>query len=76
MDVIELIKTLVMEIPTLQGSPLYLVGESYGGKLAAMIGAAVARSIHAGSLNINLGGKHPSPSNSASQQDNISLRKF
>jgi hypothetical protein len=28
MDVIELIKVLIMEIPTLESSPLYLVGKS------------------------------------------------
>ncbi|GJN40464.1 hypothetical protein PR202_gb29679 [Eleusine coracana subsp. coracana] len=55
-DVVELIKAVVKEIPTLQSSPLYLVGESYGGKLAAIIGVSVARSIRAGSLNLTLGG--------------------
>ncbi|TVU08736.1 hypothetical protein EJB05_42148 [Eragrostis curvula] len=56
MDVTELIKALVKEIPTLQSSPLHIVGESYGGKLAAMIGVSVARSIRAGTLNLTLGG--------------------
>jgi serine carboxypeptidase 1 len=56
MDVTELIKALAQELPTLQTSPLYIVGESYGGKHAAMIGVSVARFIHAGSLNLTLGG--------------------
>uniref|UniRef100_A0A0D9VUT5 Carboxypeptidase n=1 Tax=Leersia perrieri TaxID=77586 RepID=A0A0D9VUT5_9ORYZ len=56
-DGTELLKALAEEIPSLlQGSPLFLVGESYGGKLAAMIGASVARAIHAGELKLTLGG--------------------
>lgn len=56
-DVTELLKALVKEIPTLQSSLLFLVGESYGGKLAALIGVSVARAIRAGTLNLELGGK-------------------
>ncbi|PUZ60454.1 hypothetical protein GQ55_4G128700 [Panicum hallii var. hallii] len=53
----ELLKELVVEeIPTLQSSPLFLVGESYGGKLAAKIGVYVARAIRAGTLKLTLGG--------------------
>ncbi|XP_062185044.1 serine carboxypeptidase-like 51 [Phragmites australis] len=55
-DVVELLKALTKEISTLRCSPLFFVGESYGGKHAAMIGASVARAIHAGSLNLTLGG--------------------
>ncbi|OEL38781.1 Serine carboxypeptidase-like 51 [Dichanthelium oligosanthes] len=44
------------EIPTLGNGPLYIVGESYGGKLAAMLGVSVAKAIRMGTLNINLGG--------------------
>ncbi|CAM0871566.1 unnamed protein product [Alopecurus aequalis] len=55
-DATELLKTLTIEIPTLQSSPLFLVGESYGGKLAAMIGVSVTRAIHAGILKLTLGG--------------------
>ncbi|KAG8063154.1 hypothetical protein GUJ93_ZPchr0003g16742 [Zizania palustris] len=53
-----LLKALAKEIPALQkeGSPLFLVGESYGGKLAAMIGLSAARAIHAGQLKFTLGG--------------------
>ena len=55
-DLTELLKALVKELPTLQSSPLFLVGESYGGKLAAMTGVSVARAIRAGTLKITLGG--------------------
>ena len=55
-DLTELLKALVKELPTLQSSPLFLVGESYGGKLAAVTGVSVARAIHAGTLKITLGG--------------------
>ncbi|KAL5219603.1 hypothetical protein ABZP36_020287 [Zizania latifolia] len=58
-DGTKLLKALAKEIPALQqeGSPLFLVGESYGGKLAAMIGLSAARAIHAGQLKLTLGGK-------------------
>jgi serine carboxypeptidase 1 len=55
-DATELLKVLTKEVPTLQSSPLYLVGESYGGKLATMIGVSVARAIQAGTLKLTLGG--------------------
>ncbi|XP_066372292.1 serine carboxypeptidase-like 51 [Miscanthus floridulus] len=55
-DLTELLKALVKELPTLQSSPLFLVGESYDGKLAAMTGVSVARAIRAGTLKITLGG--------------------
>nr|ABF96389.1 Retinoid-inducible serine carboxypeptidase precursor, putative [Oryza sativa Japonica Group] len=50
------IKALPDEIPALKCSPLYHVGESYGGKLAAMIGVSLTKSIHAGDLDLTLGG--------------------
>uniref|UniRef100_A0A0D9VUU6 Carboxypeptidase n=1 Tax=Leersia perrieri TaxID=77586 RepID=A0A0D9VUU6_9ORYZ len=55
-DAIELLKALAGDIPMLPSSPLFLVGESYGGKHAAMIGVSVVKSINAGELNITLGG--------------------
>ncbi|VAH87080.1 serine carboxypeptidase-like 51 isoform X2 [Triticum aestivum] len=55
-DATELLKALTKEIPTLHSSPLFLVGESYGGKLAAKIGISVAKAIHAGALKLTLGG--------------------
>jgi serine carboxypeptidase 1 len=51
----EILKALVKKLPTLQSSPLFLVGESYGGKLAAMTGVSVARAIRAGTLKIMSG---------------------
>jgi len=39
-----------------QGSPLFLVAESYGGKYAATLGVSLARAIRAGQLNLTLGG--------------------
>ncbi|CAL4923007.1 unnamed protein product [Urochloa decumbens] len=55
-DATTLLKALVKEVPTLQGSPLFLVAESYGGKYAATLGASVARAARAGELNVTLGG--------------------
>ncbi|EEC70535.1 hypothetical protein OsI_01665 [Oryza sativa Indica Group] len=55
-DAAELIRALPGEIPALKRSPLYLVGESYGGKLAAIIGVSLTKSIHAGDLDLTLGG--------------------
>jgi serine carboxypeptidase 1 len=55
-DATKLLKALTVEIPTLQSSPLFLVGESYGGKFATMIGVSVARAIHSGTLKLTLGG--------------------
>lgn len=55
-DTMVLLKNISERIPALQSSPLFLVGESYGGKLAAMIGVSVARAIRAGTLNLKLGG--------------------
>ncbi|TVU46719.1 hypothetical protein EJB05_06271 [Eragrostis curvula] len=55
-DATMLLKALVKEVPTLQGSPLFLVAESYGGKYAATLGASVARAIRTGDLKITLGG--------------------
>jgi serine carboxypeptidase 1 len=56
-DATTLLKVLAKELPTLQqGSPLYLVAESYGGKYAATLGVSLARAIRAGQLNLTLGG--------------------
>lgn len=41
---------------TLQKGPLYIVGESYGGKLAVTLGLCVLKAIEAGKLNLKLGG--------------------
>ncbi|RLN42387.1 serine carboxypeptidase-like 51 [Panicum miliaceum] len=55
-DATTLLKALVREVPALQGSPLFLVAESYGGKYAATLGVSVARAVRAGELNITLAG--------------------
>jgi serine carboxypeptidase 1 len=56
-DATTLLKVLAKELPTLQqGSPLYLVAESYGGKYAATLGVSVARAVRAGNLKIKLVG--------------------
>ncbi|KAE8818304.1 serine carboxypeptidase-like 51 [Hordeum vulgare] len=56
-DATTLLKALAKELPTLQqGSPLYLVAESYGGKYAATLGVSVARAVRAGDLKIKLAG--------------------
>ncbi|GFP93534.1 serine carboxypeptidase-like 51 [Phtheirospermum japonicum] len=41
---------------SLQKSPLYIVGESYGGKYAVTLGLAALRAIEAGKLKLKLGG--------------------
>uniref|UniRef100_A0A0D9VG44 Carboxypeptidase n=1 Tax=Leersia perrieri TaxID=77586 RepID=A0A0D9VG44_9ORYZ len=56
MDMIRLLKILSKEIPALQTSPMFIVGESYGWKLAAMIGVSLARAIRTGTLKLWLGG--------------------
>ncbi|XP_047086941.1 serine carboxypeptidase-like 51 [Lolium rigidum] len=55
-DMITLLKALVKEVKTLESSPLFLVGESYGGKYAATLGVSVVRAVHAGDLKLTLGG--------------------
>ncbi|KAL6885572.1 hypothetical protein ACP4OV_010351 [Aristida adscensionis] len=59
-DVVALLTAVAREIPGLPSSPLYLVGESYGGKHAAMAGVSLARSIRAAAaaaaVNLTLGG--------------------
>ncbi|VAH04795.1 unnamed protein product [Triticum turgidum subsp. durum] len=56
-DATTLLKALAKELPTLQqGSPLFLVAESYGGKYAATLGLSVARAVRAGDLKIKLAG--------------------
>ncbi|XP_040377565.1 serine carboxypeptidase-like 51 [Oryza brachyantha] len=80
-DAMALLEALVQEIPTLPGgSPLFLVGESYGGKFAAMIGVAVTRAIRAGTINLTLGGATMRSCNSTQQfanpEHNTSLMSY
>nr|AAP04190.1 putative serine carboxypeptidase [Oryza sativa Japonica Group]ABF96387.1 serine carboxypeptidase S10 family protein, putative [Oryza sativa Japonica Group] len=56
-DATELVKALATRIlPDLKSSPLFIVGQAYGGKLAAMIGASLAKPIRAGDIDLTLGG--------------------
>jgi carboxypeptidase C (cathepsin A) len=55
-DMITLLKALVKEVKTLESSPLFLVGESYGGKYAATLGVSIVRAVRAGDLKLTLGG--------------------
>ena len=56
-DATTLLRALAGELPTLQqGSPLFLVAESYGGKYAATLGVSLARAVRAGNLKLNLAG--------------------
>lgn len=56
--------TLLIEIfnrnETLQKSPLYIVGESYGGKYAVTLGLSVLKAIEDKKLKLILGGIHAS----------------
>uniref|UniRef100_A0A804R6A4 Carboxypeptidase n=1 Tax=Zea mays TaxID=4577 RepID=A0A804R6A4_MAIZE len=61
-DATALLKALAKEVPTLQGSPLFLVAESYGGKYAATLGVSVARAVRAGELKVTLAGRVQLPS--------------
>lgn len=57
LDLVGVIKVLLKKLPTLQSSPFYLVGESYGGKIAAMVGVSLSRAIRNGTItNLTLGG--------------------
>jgi serine carboxypeptidase 1 len=42
---------------SLQKTPFFVVGESYGGKFATELGVALVEKINAGSLDINFKGK-------------------
>lgn len=56
-DLAALVEALLEEgLPTLRRSPLYIVGESYGGKFAAMLGVVLSRAIRKGTLKLTLGG--------------------
>jgi serine carboxypeptidase 1 len=56
-DLLSFLKDLFGTISTLQKRPLFIVGESYGGKHASMIGLALSKAIAAGDMKVNLGGK-------------------
>ncbi|CAK7343286.1 unnamed protein product, partial [Dovyalis caffra] len=55
-DLTALLKELFNGNETLQKSPLYIFGESYGGKFAATLGVSALKAIEAGELKLQLGG--------------------
>ncbi|KAF8647652.1 hypothetical protein HU200_065289 [Digitaria exilis] len=56
-DLVGVIKVLLKKLPTLRSGPFFLVGESYGGKMAAMVGVQLSRAIRNGTItNLMLGG--------------------
>ncbi|MQM21348.1 hypothetical protein Taro_054388, partial [Colocasia esculenta] len=55
-DLTTLLKELFNGNKQLQGSPLYIIAESYGGKFAVTLGLSAARAIQAGELRLKLGG--------------------
>ncbi|KAF7077559.1 hypothetical protein CFC21_082095 [Triticum aestivum] len=56
-DATALLRALATEVPALrEGSPLFLVAESYGGKYAVTLGVSAVRAIRAGELNLTLAG--------------------
>lgn len=55
-DLLNFLKELFGANSTLQKRPLFVVGESYGGKHASMIGLALSKAIAAGEIKANLGG--------------------
>ncbi|KAJ0027873.1 hypothetical protein Pint_35794 [Pistacia integerrima] len=54
-DLTILLKELFNENETLQRSPLFIFGESYGGRFAVTLGVSALRVIEAGELKIQLG---------------------
>jgi len=55
-DLLNFLKELFGANSTLQKRSLFVVGESYGGKHASMIGLALSKAIVAGEIKANLGG--------------------
>ncbi|KAJ1255725.1 hypothetical protein BS78_K167800 [Paspalum vaginatum] len=56
-DLMSVVKALLRELPSLESSPLYLVGESYGGKFAVKLAVSLVKDIKDGTIsNLTLGG--------------------
>ncbi|XP_038685671.1 serine carboxypeptidase-like 51 [Tripterygium wilfordii] len=55
-ELLVLLKNLFNRFKFLQRSPLYIFGESYGGKIAVVLGLAVVKAIHENELTLKLGG--------------------
>jgi serine carboxypeptidase 1 len=58
-DLTALLVKLYRDNKRLQGSPLYIVAESYGGKFAVTTALVALKAIADGQLNANLGGTVP-----------------
>jgi len=65
-DLLGVIQELIRILQRLQSSPVYVVGESYGGKMAAMLGLVLERAIRDGTMNLTLGGHTAAVPNSVS----------
>ncbi|CAN8247178.1 unnamed protein product [Cochlearia groenlandica] len=55
-DLTTLLQQLFNKDKILNQSPLYIVAESYGGKIAVKLGLSVIDSVQSGKLNLHLGG--------------------
>uniref|UniRef100_A0A2P2KR37 Carboxypeptidase n=1 Tax=Rhizophora mucronata TaxID=61149 RepID=A0A2P2KR37_RHIMU len=55
-DLTTLLEEIFNRNESLQKSPLYIVGESYGGKFAVTLGLSALKAIEAGKLKVKLGG--------------------
>lgn len=56
-DLTKLLQQLFNKDKTLNQSPLFIVAESYGGKIAVKLGLSVFESVKSGQLKLHLGGK-------------------
>ncbi|KAF7848017.1 hypothetical protein BT93_L2360 [Corymbia citriodora subsp. variegata] len=55
-DLTTLLRKIFNRNQSLQNSPLYIVGESYGGKYAVTLALSILQAIEAGKLKLKLGG--------------------
>ena len=55
-DLTTLLKAIFNGNKTLQQTPLFIFGESYGGKFAVTLGLSVLKAVEAGDLKLQLGG--------------------
>lgn len=56
-DLTTLLQQLFNKNKSLNQSPLFIVAESYGGKIAVKLGLSVIDSVQSGKLKLHLGGK-------------------
>ena len=56
-DLTTLLQQLFNKNQILNHSPLYIVAESYGGKIAVKLGLSVINAVQSGKLKLHLGGK-------------------